>query len=320
MNGLGESTVRDGWPERVGFVGLGTMGGPMARRLVAAGYDTAVYDIVAERVNALEAVGARAARSPREVAAASDLVITMLPDSGDVLAALGGADGLSEGLRAGTVLVDMSTISPTVTREVAKQVESRGAAMVDAPVGRTSRHAEEGDLLIMIGGDEAVVARVEPVLAHFGHDRVRCGPIGSGETMKLVNNLLTATIVAANAEALVLGVSAGLELSTILNVLRSTAASNTHLRVTYAEKALRRDFSPGFATRLAAKDLRLAVSLAAEQQLPVALGAAAWQMFNTACREGHGGDDYTSVLTVLERLAGLELKEQAEANEQAVAG
>lgn len=296
---------------KIGFIGLGAMGSPMACRLVDAAYETSVYDVVPDRVEALVTRGARAASSPRQASEQSNIVITMLPDSGDVLSAVGGSDGVLAGLRAGSVLIDMSTISPAVTRAVAQQVAERGGRMVDAPVGRTSRHAEEGDLLVMIGGEEPVIDEVDPVLACFGKDRVRCGPIGSGETMKLVNNLLTATIVAANAEALVLGVKAGLDLQTVLSVLRATAASNTHLRATYAEKALRRDFRPGFATRLAVKDLRLAISLAVDEQLPVALGAAALQMFSTACSEGHGGEDYTSVLTVLERLAGVELKEQA---------
>jgi 3-hydroxyisobutyrate dehydrogenase-like beta-hydroxyacid dehydrogenase len=164
--------------------------------------------------------------------------------------------------------------------------------------------------LIMVGGPEEVVEDAEPILQCFGTDIIRCGPVGAGETMKLVNNLLTATIVAANAEALVLGTAAGLELDTVLRVLRMTAASNTHLKSTYAEKALRRDFSPGFATKLAVKDLRLALGLAIDQQLPVGVAAAALQLFSTACSQGHADDDYTSVITVLESLAGLELEEK----------
>jgi len=295
---------------QVGFIGLGAMGGPMARRLVASGYPTSIYDVVPERLERVASSGAQAKGSPREVAASADVVITMLPDSEDVVAVLGGDDGILAGLRHGSVLIEMSTIAPTVTREAHRRVVSAGARMIDAPVGRTSRHAAEGDLLVMIGGDDGDIDGVEPILACFGKDRVRCGPIGSGETMKLVNNLLTATIVAADAEALVLGVKAGLELETVLSVLRATAASNTHLRVTYAEKALRRDFSPGFATRLAVKDLRLALSLAVDEQYPVSLGAAALQMFSVACCEGHSGDDYTAVLTVLERVAGVELEEK----------
>ena len=296
---------------RIGFIGLGAMGFPMASRLLEAGYETTAFDVAEPRVAALVERGAKRASCAREVGEQSDVVVTMLPDSGDVVSVMQKDNGLLKGLRRDAVVVEMSTISPTVTRQVAAEVASVGARMIDAPVGRTSRHAEEGNLLIMIGGDRDVIAEVEPVLSCFGKDRVYCGPIGSGETMKLVNNLLTATIVAANAEALVLGVKAGLELDTVLSVLRATAASNTHLKATYAEKALRRDFSPGFATRLAVKDLRLALSLAIDEQLPVALGAAALQMFTTAVSEGHGGDDYTAVLTVLERLAGVELKEQA---------
>lgn len=301
----------------LGFVGLGAMGLPMAKRLVDAGYPLTVYDVAPAPVQSMIAVGAKGAESARAVAAASDIIVMMLPDSPQVQDAVAGPDGVIAGLRPGGLVIDMSTISPAVTRTVGAAVVAAGGHFVDAPVGRTSRHAEEGDLLIMVGGVEKDVDAALPVLQNFGHDIIRCGPVGAGETMKLVNNLLTATIVAANAEALVLGVSSGLELETVLRVLRMTAASNTHLKSTYAEKALRRDFSPGFATRLAVKDLRLVIGLAIEQQLPVGVGAAALQLFSTACGEGHALDDYTSVITVLERLAGVELAEKAELNETA---
>lgn len=294
----------------VGFLGLGAMGAPMARRLLAHGYSLSVFDVVPEAVARLVADGALAAESARGLAADSDVVVMMLPDSPQVEAVLAGPDGVLAGLRPGALVIDMSTISPAVTRQAADAVAAVGGRMIDAPVGRTSRHAEEGNLLIMVGGPEEVVDDAEPILQCFGTDIVRCGRVGAGETMKLVNNLLTATIVAANAEALVLGTAAGLELDTVLRVLRMTAASNTHLKTTYAEKALRRDFSPGFATKLAVKDLRLALELAIEQQLPVGVAAAALQLFSTACSQGHGADDYTSVITVLESLAGLELKEK----------
>jgi 3-hydroxyisobutyrate dehydrogenase len=294
----------------VGFLGLGAMGAPMARRLLAHGYPLCLFDVVPESVARLVADGAVAADSARALAADSDVVVMMLPDSPQVEAVLAGPDGVLAGLRPGALVIDMSTISPAVTRQAADAVAAVGGRMIDAPVGRTSRHAAEGNLLIMVGGPQEVVDEAEPILQCFGTDIVRCGPVGAGETMKLVNNLLTATIVAANAEALVLGTAAGLELDTVLRVLRMTAASNTHLKTTYAEKALRRDFSPGFATKLAVKDLRLALNLAIEQQLPVGVAAAALQLFSTACSQGHGADDYTSVITVLEGLAGLELEEK----------
>ena len=299
-------------PPAVGFVGLGAMGRPMARRLLDAGYPLTVYDVVSTSTDALAAAGATAAASARAVAAAGDVVVTMLPDSPQVQAAMAGPEGLLAGLRPGTLVIDMSTIAPAVTREVAAGVQQAGGRFVDAPVGRTSRHAAEGNLLVMVGGADPDVDAALPVLQHFGSDIIRCGPVGAGETMKLVNNLLTATIVAANAEALVLGVASGLQLDTVLSVLRMTAASNTHLKSTYAEKALRRDFSPGFATQLAVKDLRLVMGLAIDQQLPVGVGAAALQLFSTACRQGHALDDYTSVITVLEKLADVELTETVE--------
>lgn len=297
-------------PDAVGFVGLGAMGRPMAHRLLQNGYSLTVYDVVAGAVEPLRGAGATAVTSPEAVAEASDVVVTMLPDSPDVQAAVLGPEGVLAGLRPGAVLIEMSTISPTVTRQVAGAVADAGCRMLDAPVGRTSRHAEEGDLLIMVGGETSLLEEVRPILECFGHDIVHCGPPGSGETMKLVNNLLTSSIVAANAEALVLGVAAGLELETVLSVLRSTAASNTHLRSTYAEKALRRDFTPGFATRLAIKDVRLALELASGLRLPVGVGAAALQLLAQAAALGHETDDYTSVMTVLENLAQVHLEER----------
>lgn len=296
----------------VGFVGLGAMGFPMSRRLLDAGYPLMVHDVVPTPVETLVRVGAKAAESARALATGSDIVVTMLPDSPQVQAAMAGPDGILAGLRPGTLVIEMSTIAPAVTRQIGTDVQAAGGRFVDAPVGRTSRHAEEGELLIMVGGADDDVQSAMPVLENFGTDIIRCGPIGSGETMKLVNNLLTATIVAANAEALVLGVASGLSLETVLKVLRMTAASNTHLKSTYAEKALRRDFTPGFATRLAVKDMRLVMGLAIDQQLPVGVGAAALQLFSTACSEGHALDDYTSVITVLEKLAGVELVEREE--------
>jgi 3-hydroxyisobutyrate dehydrogenase-like beta-hydroxyacid dehydrogenase len=298
----------------LGFIGLGAMGRPMAKRLLEHGYRLTVYDVLPDRTRELVKLGAAPSTSPRAVAAASEVLITMLPDSPDVQAAVYGPEGVISGLRQAGILIEMSTIAPSVTRTIAKAVGAVGGRMLDAPVGRTSRHAEEGDLLIMVGGERNLLDEVEPILRCFGKDLVYCGPVGTGETMKLVNNLLTTTIVAANAEALTLGVKAGLELDTMLSVLRSTAASNTHLRSTYAEKALRRDFTPGFATRLAVKDLQLALGMAADHRLPAGVGAAALQLFTMARARGHDGDDYTSVITVLEELAGVELCETQKAS------
>lgn len=299
----------------LGFVGLGAMGGPMAHRLLQRGYSLTVYDALPPAMEPVRQAGAAICASPKAVAEASDVVVTMLPDSPDVQAAVLGPDGVLAGLRPGAVLIEMSTIAPAVTRQVAESVTAAGCRMLDAPVGRTSRHAEEGDLLIMVGGDASLLEEVRAILECFGHDIVHCGAAGSGETMKLVNNLLTSSIVAANAEALVLGVAAGLELETVLSVLRSTAASNTHLRSTYAEKALRRDFTPGFATRLAIKDVRLALELASGLRLPVGVGAAAQQLLAQAAAQGHETDDYTSVITVLENLAHVELEERPRLHE-----
>ena len=240
--------------ESIGFIGLGAMGFPMARRLLQGGkYSVTVLDIDRSRMDSLKSEGASIAETPRAIAEKSDLVITMLPNSPEVETVMFGDDGVVAGLGKDNIVIDMSTIDPSVTRKVADEVHTKGAHMLDAPVGRTSFHAESGELLIMVGGEDALLTHCRAVLEHFGKDIIHCGPVSSGGTMKLVNNILTTTIVAANAEALVLGARAGLDTECMLKVLRSTAASNTHLASTYAVQALAGNIKPGFAVKLAVK-------------------------------------------------------------------
>jgi len=293
----------------VGFIGLGTMGGPMARNVLKRGDEVLGYDLSPDAVAALVAAGGRAAASPRAVAEAAEVVVTMLPDGPDVEAAVLGRDGALEGLRQGTILVDMSTIDPEVTRRIGAKVAARGARMVDAPVGKTSDHAVAGTLTLMVGGDPADVEAVRGVLDCMGTDFFYCGPLGAGEAMKLINNLLAATVAGASIEALTLGVRAGLDIELMLSLMKTTMAWNNALAIALPSKALVGDYSLGFMTRLARKDLRHAVGMAERLGVPTPTCAAALGGLTEAVDRGYGAEDASgSVLRLREEQAGVRVR------------
>jgi 3-hydroxyisobutyrate dehydrogenase len=294
---------------RVGFIGLGLMGEPMSRNLLKKGFPLTVLDVRPEAVQRLVAAGAKAAFSPRDVAEQTDVVITMVPNSSDVESVILGADGVAAGARPGLIVVDMSTIDPAVSKRLAAALAMRGVAMLDAPVGRPSPFAADAALAFMVGGDKAVLEQCREILMAMGDTIFYCGESGMGSTMKVVNNLLSITTLAVTSEALVLGAKSGLTTSVMLDVLRRTAANNAHLHMTYPSKALKRDFSPMFMIDLAYKDLSLGLQLGAAQQVPLALGAVAREMFTAARAKGRGQLDWTAVMTVLEDVAGTEVRD-----------
>ena len=270
---------------RIGFVGLGTMGTPMARCLLRKGFPLTVYDVCAEAAAELAREGATAAPSAREVAAASDITITMVTDSPHVKAAVLGPDGVLEGLHSGATLIEMSTIDPAVTREVAEAVQAKGARMIDAPVGRSSAAAATGDLIIMVGGDEDVVTHCRPVLEAMG-----------------------SSILLSVAEAMVLGVKAGLDPAVMVQVMSGTGAGCWQLENTFRNKVFKRDFAPGFKVDLAHKDLGLALTLARENGVPLMVGGLARELYQLARAQGKGDQDWGAYTTVLEQLAGVEAR------------
>jgi|SoiMethySBSTD1v2_1073268.scaffolds.fasta_scaffold596351_2 3-hydroxyisobutyrate dehydrogenase-like beta-hydroxyacid dehydrogenase len=246
---------------KVGFIGLGTMGAPMARNVMKGGHSLTVYDVNQAAMKGLVAEGAAAARSPKDVAAVSEIVITMLPDGPDVERAALGPDGILEGIRAGAIYVDMSTIDPAVTRKVGAAMTAKGVAMVDSPVGKTAEFAVQGKLTLMVGGPADAIARCRPVLDCMGTDFFHCGELGAGESMKLINNLLATVLLAASSEALVAGVKAGLTLDTMLSVMKTTMAWNNQMAMAMQKRPLLGDFQPGFMLKLAHKDCRLALQM-----------------------------------------------------------
>ena len=209
---------------KVGFIGIGVMGAPMALNILKGGHELTVFDHSPEAVARLVQAGAKAAKTPKEVGAASDIVVTMLPEPQHVEQVVLGDDGVAQGLRAGGIVIDMSTIDPRTSCRVGDQLRARGMEMVDSPVGKTSEHAATGTLTLMVGGNKDAIARAMPVLKCMGTDTFFCGGPGTGHAMKMTNNLLATTIMIANTDALAIGIKAGLTLELMQEVMRTTMA------------------------------------------------------------------------------------------------
>lgn len=297
--------------KRIGFVGLGMMGAPMARNLLSRGYQLVVHDSVAEAMEPLMKHGAVGARSPREVANCCKTIITMLPTPAVVQEVVLGSEGLIHGVSADTLFIDMSTIDPFVTRMIATALSTRGVRMLDAPVGRTSLHAAQGKLLIMVGGDAVDMETARPIFDALGDTIVYCGPIGSGGVVKLVNNYLSVATAVLTSEALVMGVKAGIDLESILKVLTGTTATNGHLTTTFPARAFRGVFEPAFMIDLAHKDLGLALGVGAALNVPLAAGAVCREVYAQARALGLGRLDWTAIIKVFEKFADVEVRLQS---------
>lgn len=293
---------------KVGFIGLGVMGGPMAANVLKGGHELTVYDLNPAAVAQLTALGARAAASPRELGQASEVVITMLPEPQHVEGAILGENGAAAGMAAGGTVIDMSTIDPTTSQRVGQALKARGIAMVDSPVGKTSEHAVTGTLTLMIGGEAADIERVRPVLSCMGNQFFICGGQGMGHAMKMTNNLLATTIMCANTEALAIGAKCGLTLETMVEVMKTTMGWNQQLAVALPKKAFLGDDSPGFMVKLAAKDVRLAVAAARQQGFEPMVGAGALATLDRAAQLGRADRDTAALLFLREEQLGIRVR------------
>jgi len=293
--------------QRIGFIGLGIMGKPMARNLLRAGYPLVVHNRSRGAVDSLAAEGAQAASNPREVAEGSDVVITMLPDTPDVQSVALGADGILSGARPGLTHIDMSTILPQAGREVAAALAERGAEMLDAPVSGGPQGAAEGTLSIMVGGSRATFETCRPILEVMGRTIVYMGDHGAGHTAKLCNQVACVLNLLGVCEMLVLGGKAGLDLNRVIEAVGAGLGSSA-IRTNHGPKMLARDFSPGFFVRLQQKDLRLALATAEELGVPLAGTALVQQLLRTLEAEGKGEQGTQALVRVIERLAGCEVK------------
>ncbi|MBI4875563.1 MAG: 2-hydroxy-3-oxopropionate reductase [Acidobacteria bacterium] len=291
----------------LGFVGLGIMGKPMARNLMKAGHRLVVYDIVPESVDAVVADGAARGASAADVAARSEIVVTMLPDGPEVDQAILGAGGVLEGARPGTLVIDMSSISPLVAQKVGAACAAKGVDFLDAPVSGGEPGAIAGTLAIMVGGKPEVFEKAVPVLKNMGASATLTGPVGAGNVTKLANQIMVACNIAAMGEALVLATKAGLDPEVVFNAVKGGLAGSNVLNAK-APMVVARNFKPGFRIRLHQKDLRNALLAADSLKVSLPFTSLVQQALIALMNQGKGDLDHSAIVTFLETLSPTETK------------
>jgi len=295
-----ENSIR----ERVGFVGLGIMGRPMARNLLKAGYAVTVHNRSKGPVEELAAEGGVAASSPREVARKSDVIMTMLPDSPEVEEVVLGPGGVREGVRPGALFIDMSTVAPATARKIHRELAERGVRSLDAPVSGGEAGAKAGTLSIMVGGEEEAFERARPIFEVLGKNVLLVGGPGAGQVTKACNQVMVALTIQGVAEALVMARKAGVDPGKVREALLGGFAQSRILDV-HGKRMLDRDFMPGFKTRLHRKDLRIALQTAREHGVPLLGTAQAAQMMDAMLAHGMAEMDHSALYLLQELLANM---------------
>jgi len=292
--------------ERIGFIGLGLMGKPMAYHLLSAGYQLTVFNRSRPAIDELTSAGARAANSPREVAEQSDIVMTMLPDGTDVESVISCSDGVRDGMREGMLFLDMSTISPLTTTRIASILEPYGVGSLDAPVSGGEEGAKSATLSIMVGGREEDFQRAQPLFSVLGKTITHCGPGGSGQIVKACNQVLVALIIEAVSEALVLGAKAGVEPDILLKVLSGGLAQNRFMDLR-GSSMIQHSFEPGGKAAFHLKDLKIVKQIAQAYEVVLPMGTLVEQFFTSLITHGGGNLDHSALLTVIESLSNFSL-------------
>ena len=293
--------------KNVGFIGLGTMGLPMARNLLKAGFEVTVFNRTASKTEGIRKDGAKVASSPKEVAALNSIIVTIVSDTPDVESVVLGRDGIAEGSRPGSILIDMSTISPEATRRMALRLREKGCQMLDAPVSGGEQGAIDGTLSIMVGGEDEAIEYCMPVLKAIGNNIVRVGPNGMGQTVKLMNQILVAGNLNAVVEALIFARKQGVDLERAIDAVKGGAAGSWQL-ANLGPRMIERDFRPGFKVRLIKKDLKLAMEAAAECGTPLPATGLIQQMFYSL-PEAEWDSGTQAFVKALEGLSGAEAKQ-----------
>lgn len=291
---------------KVGFIGLGIMGKPMARNLLKAGYKLVVYNRTQSKMDELVREGAEAAQNPRSLGEKSDVVITMLPDSPDVKEVIEGVDGVFEGAEKGSLLIDMSTISPIVSRELSQKARDRGLRMLDAPVSGGEPGAEQGTLSIMVGGSVQDYEKAYPLFEVLGKTITHVGEAGAGQVVKACNQIVVASIIGGVSEALVLGGKAGVSPDLIIDTLSGGLAGNKIMEVR-RNNFLEHDFKPGFKLELHHKDLGIALAAGRKYGVSLPLTSISDQLQGALIAKGKGEKDHTEMLTLIEEMAQYEI-------------
>lgn len=294
--------------KKIGFIGLGVMGRPMAANLIKAGYSLWVHDINNEPVRALTRLGAVEASSAKEIGRKSEVVFSMLPTSVEVKEVYLEKNGVLGGMKKGGTVIDMSTIEPRVSREIAAAAEKKGIEMLDAPVSGGQFGAINGTLTIMVGGKEEIFNQCRGLFEAMGESTYYCGSIGSGEVVKIANNMVLAACVQATCEGMVMGTKAGVEPRVLSEVISKSSGQSWVLSHHLPKKAFKGDFEPGFMVDLMYKDLGLALDLSSELNVPVQFGAASRQVYELAKAAGKGRQDFSSILELLEERVGVKAR------------
>ncbi|HEX5672526.1 MAG TPA: NAD(P)-dependent oxidoreductase [Acidimicrobiia bacterium] len=294
-------------PEQLGFIGIGTMGAGMARNLVAAGHRLVVWNRTSEKARLIE--GATVSRSLRDLATAADIVMICVSDTPDVESVVLGADGLLTALRPGTLIVDHSTISPTATRTLDETVRGQGCHWLDAPVSGGPEGASRGTLTTMVGGDQTQLDRARPYLEAYSALITHVGPVGAGQLVKLVNQILVVGNQLAASEALLFAQAAGLNLVDTLNAVKGGAAGSWMLS-NRGPQMIVGDWRPGFTIDLQQKDLRLALAAADELGVPLPGTALIFQLYRALQRVGLGDEGNHALIKALQMMAGFEVKRE----------
>ncbi len=294
---------------KTGFIGLGIMGKPMAKNLIKAGYDLVVYDIVSEAVEELKKEGAAPANSIAQVARESDVIVTMLPNSPHVKEVVLGEGGVLENAKAGTIIVDMSSISPIVSKEIESECASRGVVLLDAPVSGGEPKAIDGTLAIMVGGEEKAFDKVKEMLLKMGSSAVHVGGIGSGNVTKLANQIIVALNIAAMSEAMVLATKCGVDPERVYDAIRGGLAGSTVLDAKMP-MVLNGNFKPGFRIELHIKDLQNALDAAHAVGSPIPLTAEVMEMMQALKVAGKQKNDHSGLVEYFEGIAGIQVRKQ----------
>jgi len=287
---------------KIGFIGLGIMGKPMVRNLRKAGHELVVYDIFTKSIDEVVGEGIERGASAKDVAARTALVITMLPDGPEVEQAVLGPGGVLEGVHAGSIVVDMSSISPLVSQKMAAACKEKGVAFLDAPVSGGEPKAVDGTLAIMVGGDADTFSKVEPILKLMGSSVVLTGGVGAGNVTKLANQIIVACNIAGMSEALVLADRCGVDSEVVFNAIKGGLAGSTVLNAK-APMVIARNFKPGFRIRLHQKDLRNALLTAESKKVALPLTSLVQQMLMALMNRGSGDLDHSAIFTFIEEMA-----------------
>jgi 2-hydroxy-3-oxopropionate reductase len=295
--------------EPIGLVGLGIMGKPMARNLLKAGHKLIVYDIVPQAVDEIMSAGAEGARSGKEVGEKCDFVITMVPNSPHVKAAIFGENGIADGIKPGSLIVDMSSIDPGVSREVGTQLKEKGVRFLDAPVSGGEPKAIDGTLAIMVGGDQKDFDEFKPIFDAMG-SAVLCGDVGAGQVTKLANQIIVAANIAALAEALTLAMKSGVDPELVFDAIKGGLAGSTVMNAK-APMMMERNYKPGFRISLHIKDLANALSAGQNTSTPLPLTAICQEIFNAIKADGNQELDHSAMVLFYEKLANIQVKRTA---------